>query len=148
MRTTIQSKPVAFIATMLLLSIFWGSCQQQQQKAKPYEATWESLKSHPLPQWFEYAKFGIFIHWGIYSVPAYQSEWYPRYMYTKGHEIYAYHKKQYGPPWEFGYKDFLPQFTAKTGSPNNGQRCLKKQEPVMWYRLPSITMVLPCGIAT
>lgn len=38
--------------------------------AAPYKATWESVDSRPVPAWFDEAKFGIFIHWGVYSVPA------------------------------------------------------------------------------
>ena len=47
----------------------------------PYEAEWESLSAHETPRWFRDAKLGIFIHWGIYSVPAFANEWYSRNMY-------------------------------------------------------------------
>ena len=50
----------------------------------PYKDTWESLGNHPMPDWFVKAKFGIFIHWGVYSVPAFANEWYPRNMYIQG----------------------------------------------------------------
>ena len=65
------------------------------------------------PTWFRDAKFGIFIHWGVYSVPAYGSEWYARFMYQKGSDINKYHEKTYGKLTEFGYKDFIPMFTAE-----------------------------------
>lgn len=42
----------------------------------PYQDTWESLSAYRVPAWYQNAKFGIFIHWGIYSVPAFGSEWY------------------------------------------------------------------------
>lgn len=45
-----------------------------------YKDTWDSLQQYHVPQWYEKAKFGIFIHWGIYSVPAYNNEWYSRNM--------------------------------------------------------------------
>ena len=50
----------------------------------PYKDDWDSLSAHPLPTWFRNAKFGIFIHWGVFSVPAAFSEWYPRHMYREG----------------------------------------------------------------
>ena len=49
--------------------------------AHPYEPTWESLKHYQVPEWYRDAKFGIFIHWGVYCVPAFGNEWYPRNMY-------------------------------------------------------------------
>ena len=49
-----------------------------------YRADWESLKNYEVPEWYKDAKFGIFIHWGAYSVPAFGSEWYPRMMYVEG----------------------------------------------------------------
>ena len=50
-------------------------------EAGTYKDNWDSLSAHPLPEWFRNAKFGIFIHWGVYSVPAFGSEWYSRNMY-------------------------------------------------------------------
>ena len=47
----------------------------------PFLPRWESLEKYEIPAWYKDAKFGIFIHWGVYSVPAYMSEWYPRMMY-------------------------------------------------------------------
>ena len=41
-----------------------------------YEPNWESIDSRPLPQWFDQAKFGIFVHWGVFSVPSFGSEWF------------------------------------------------------------------------
>lgn len=46
-----------------------------------YEPNWTSLKNYTVPEWFKDDKLGIFIHWGIYSVPAFDNEWYPRFMY-------------------------------------------------------------------
>lgn len=81
--------------------------------AGPYGADWESLGGHGVPRWFRDAKFGIFIHWGVYSVPAFGSEWYPRNMYIQGSPEYEHHIKTYGPQKDFGYKDFIPQFRAE-----------------------------------
>lgn len=79
----------------------------------PYDASWESLCHYPVPQWYQDAKFGIFIHWGVYSVPAFSSEWYPRFMYDKERREYEHHIRTYGPQKEFGYKDFIPMFKAE-----------------------------------
>lgn len=81
--------------------------------AGPYQDSWASLSGHPVPAWYQNAKFGIFIHWGIYSVPAYSYEWYPRHMYIPGRKEYEHHVKTYGPVNEFGYKDFIPLFRAE-----------------------------------
>ncbi len=59
----------------------------------PYEPTWESLSVYEVPKWYRDAKFGIFIHWGIYSVPAFGNEWYPRNMYLEGSAEYEHHIK-------------------------------------------------------
>ena len=66
------------------------------------------------PQWYADAKFGIFIHWGLYSMPAFVSEWYSRNMYIQGSPEYEHHIQTYGPQTQFGYKDFIPKFTAST----------------------------------
>ena len=81
----------------------------------PYQPTWTSIRSHELPQWFRDAKFGIYTHWGVYSVPACgpNGTWYPYNMYRPGNPQYDYHCRTYGPPEKFGYKDFIPMFTAE-----------------------------------
>ena len=78
----------------------------------PYQDTWESLSSYCVPKWYQKAKFGIFIHWGIYSVPAFGNEWYSRNMYIQGSPEYEHHIRTYGRHTDFGYKDFLPLFRA------------------------------------
>lgn len=78
-----------------------------------YKDTWESLQQYRVPEWYEKAKFGIFIHWGVYSVPAFGSEWYSRNMYIQGSREYEHHIKTYGPHRDFGYKDFIPMFKAE-----------------------------------
>ena len=77
-----------------------------------YTPTWESVTKHGYPQWFSDAKFGIYAHWGPYSVPAFGNEWYSRNMYQVGHADNEHHRKQYGDLDSFGYKDFVPSFTA------------------------------------
>jgi alpha-L-fucosidase len=80
--------------------------------AGPFSADWESLRRYEIPEWYKDAKFGIFIHWGVYSVPAFGSEWYPRLMYQEGSEENKHEIATYGPLTQFGYKDFIPRFTA------------------------------------
>lgn len=86
-------------------------------QAGPYTDTWESLSFYQVPEWYQKAKFGIFIHWGLYSVPAFGSEWYSRNMYMQGSAEFEHHIKTYGKHTEFGYKDFIPMFTADKFNP-------------------------------
>ena len=82
-----------------------------------FRPDWESLEKYEVPEWYKDAKFGIFIHWGVYSVPAFGSEWYPRDMYREGSEEYKHHIATYGPQDKFGYKDFVPLFKAEHFDP-------------------------------
>lgn len=82
--------------------------------AERYEPTLESLSKHnAAPEWFRDAKIGIYFHWGVYSVPAFGNEWYPRQMHLKNRRENKHHVETYGEPTEFGYADFVPQFTAE-----------------------------------
>jgi len=83
----------------------------------PFRPDWESLKKYETPEWYRDAKFGIFMHWGVYSVPAFGSEWYPRDMYRAGSEEYKHHIATFGPQDKFGYKDFIPMFKAEHFDP-------------------------------
>ncbi|HZO91256.1 MAG TPA: alpha-L-fucosidase [Chthonomonadaceae bacterium] len=85
----------------------------------PYNAAWESLETHTTPEWYQNAKFGIFIHWGVYSVPAFGNEWYPRNMYQQGSKEFQHHVATYGPQDKFGYKDFIPAFRAEKFDPDH-----------------------------
>lgn len=85
----------------------------------PFRDSWESLSAYRVPQWYRNAKFGIFIHWGIYSVPSFGSEWYSRNMYIQGSPEYEHHIKTYGEHRDFGYKDFIPMFTADKFDPDS-----------------------------
>ena len=85
--------------------------QLEQCPEGPYEASWQSIAAHYCtPEWFQDAKFGIFIHWGVYSVPAAGSEWYPKHMYNG---LAKAHKEKWGRQSQFGYKDFIPMFKAE-----------------------------------
>lgn len=81
----------------------------------PFKDDWESLSHYGIPDWYARAKFGLFVHWGVYSVPAFHNEWYSREMYQKGSRTYAHHRKTYDR--DFGYKDFIPQFKAEHYNP-------------------------------
>jgi alpha-L-fucosidase len=83
----------------------------------PYRASWRSLEAYRVPRWFRDAKLGIFIHWGVFSVPAFANEWYSRNMYVKGSLPYEYHRAVYGPQSKFGYKDFIARFTMAKFDP-------------------------------
>ena len=92
----------------------------------PYKDTWESLGSFQVPDWYRNAKFGIFIHWGVYSVPSFANEWYSRTMYIEGTREFEHHVKTYGPHKDFGYKDFIPMFKAEKFSADAWAELFKK----------------------
>ena len=77
-----------------------------------YSLNWDSLKKDA-PEWFRDAKLGLFFHWGPYSVPAFQNEWYSRNMYAKRFPQNVHHVEKYGKLKDFGYKDFIPMFTGE-----------------------------------
>lgn len=79
----------------------------------PYQPTWESIKAnYQVPEWIKDGKFGIFMHFGVYTVPAHGSEWYPHHMYTNP-DFAKWHTEHFGAPDKFGYKDFIPLFKAE-----------------------------------
>ncbi len=80
-----------------------------------YSANWESMAKHnAAPEWFEDSKFGLYFHWGVYSVPAFETEWYPYFLYRNERPEFAkYHEKNYGSLETFGYHDFIPMFKAE-----------------------------------
>ena len=105
--------------------VLLGPLETSPCTAQVYEPTWESLDSRPIPAWFPDAKFGIFIHWGVYSVPAWirvregryasYAEWYYARVIgeLKGDE--DFHARTYGE--DFAYRDFAPMFTAELFDP-------------------------------
>jgi len=132
---------IKLIVTLLfyISLVVWPSVQSQAQvateppdtasefKAKQYpevyQPTWESLAKHGgAPEWLNDAKLGIYFHWGPYSVPAFKTEWYPRWIHIENPKKWGagsreYHIKNYGPVEEFGYHDFIPMFTAEQFDP-------------------------------
>ncbi len=95
------------IFTLLLSLVALGGTAQE------YAPTWESLQKYEVPEWWKNTKFGIYFHWGPYSVPAHKTEWYSIWMYRERHPIREYHEQTYGTLDKFGYKDFIPMFTAE-----------------------------------
>ncbi|MET7683233.1 alpha-L-fucosidase [Streptomyces sp. NPDC005423] len=89
--------------------------------AADYLPTETALSAHQAPYWFQDAKFGIFVHWGVYSVPAWSpvgqeyAEWYWNNLQDPGNAVYAYHRATYGE--DFAYDDFIPLFTAEKFDP-------------------------------
>ncbi|HOY16104.1 MAG TPA: alpha-L-fucosidase [Haliscomenobacter sp.] len=123
-------KPITFIILMLL---GWKSFGQK------FEPVWQSLDQRATPVWFEDAKFGIFIHWGIYSVPAWAttsnadgfgsgySEWYWQRLFAPNLKIHpefvAFHQKNYGTA---SYQDFVQQFKAELFKPEDWARIFEE----------------------
>ncbi|KAK7863562.1 hypothetical protein R5R35_011185 [Gryllus longicercus] len=85
-----------------------------QRVLTQYIPTWESLDSRPLPLWYDEAKFGIFIHWGVYSVPSFESEWFGELWKAKKNSVVSFMNNY---PPNFTYKDFGQQFTAEFYDP-------------------------------
>ena len=92
----------------------------------PFAPTWDSIRTnYSMPDWIRDAKLGIFMHWGIYAVPAHASEWYEKHMYGNP-EITQWHTEHFGPPDKFGYKDFIPMFTAAKWDPDAWAKLFKQ----------------------
>lgn len=77
-------------------------------KKGPFQDTWESLSAFQIPEWYKNGRFGLFIHWGAYAVPATQNEWYPRQMYLKGTKSWEHRVKTYGENGD--YRQVVEQF--------------------------------------
>jgi len=96
-----------------------------------YKPTWESLDSHKMPKWYDDAKLGLSMHWGVYSVPAWApresgisyAEWYGFRMNETGNPTYAYHRENYGE--KFTYDDFIPKWKAEKYNPGQWAKFAK-----------------------
>ncbi len=123
------------IFVLLMIVFFTVEIYSQQE----YSPTWESLDSRLVAPWFADAKFGIFIHWGLYSVPAWgpngtYAEWYQYYLQEKmitygngdftGKETYEYHINKYGE--DFTYYQFAPMFKAELFNPSDWAKLFEK----------------------
>lgn len=92
----------------------------------PYTDTWESLSAYTVPEWYNNMRFGIFIHYGVFAVPAYDNEWYSRNMYEKDSVAYKHHIETFGKHTDFGYKDFIPMFKAEKFDPDRWVKIFKE----------------------
>ena len=102
------------VLSILLIATAIISCTEQPEKK--YTAEWSSLEQvEPVPEWFKDAKFGVYFHWGVYSVPAFASEWYPRNMYIEGNKANLHHTEKYGNPEEWPYHYFITGAEDKQG---------------------------------
>lgn len=122
-----------FKRSLLLTAVAcFGSTAGAQTR---YEATWESLDKRPAPAWYTGAKFGIFIHWGVYAVPSFApvgqySEWYWNALQKgptdkgKPNATWAFHQKTYGE--KFPYADFAPMFRAEMFDPSHWADVFKR----------------------
>ena len=102
--------------TLLILALAFAAINLSAQ----VQPTWESINQRGYPEWFSDAKLGIFIHWGVYSVPAYASkegyaEWYYRGLMTSD-DRKAFQDSIYGK--NFQYEDFVPMFKGELWDPN------------------------------
>lgn len=126
-----SSSLVILALTLLLATVPAATAQSYESKLKErlatvdsvtsrgeFRADWDSLGLYRVPEWYRDAKFGIFIHWSVFSVPAFANEWYSRDMYKQGDAAFQHHVATYGPQSKFGYKDFIPMFTATKFDPN------------------------------
>ena len=97
----------------------------RQAHEGPYRPDWESLRKFEIPQWYKDAKFGVFIHWGVFSVPGIGNEWYPRNMYQQKEPEFQQHIQKYGPQDKVGYKDLIPLFRAEKWDPGDWAELFK-----------------------
>jgi alpha-L-fucosidase len=111
-----KNKLIKFLAVLMLLqAVVLGPVSLQA--ATTYQPTWASVDTHnPAPEWFQDAKFGIYFHWGVFSVPAFANEWYPRNMYNRGSNEYNHHLSVYGDPYaNWPYHNFINGASNKSG---------------------------------
>ncbi|MFE2722605.1 alpha-L-fucosidase [Kitasatospora sp. NPDC059327] len=105
-----------------------------------YTATWSSVNQHPAaPEWFQDGKFGIYSHWGAFSVPAFNNEWYPREMYEAATKANLHHLATYGDPSAWPYHNFIDGARDKAGNFKQFAPSLASQggqwDPDAWARL-------------
>ncbi len=122
----------AWCKSVMVLIVILGV--HSRLNARGYQPTWESLKTAPIPEWIMDAKFGLYTHWGVYSVPAFETNVYGQEMYTprdsrkmpkRGLAVRDHHEANYGSIFEFGYKDFVPMFTAPKFDPAEWAQVMK-----------------------
>ena len=123
-----QAAAPVLTAALLIVGLLARPAAAQDEEGLPFEATYESLGQHEAPAWFHDAKLGIFIHWGVYSVPAWAprgdyAEWYPTGYDEPGTARYRYHNETYGRDVE--YEDFVSGFRAQNWDPERWARLFR-----------------------
>jgi alpha-L-fucosidase len=105
------------MVTRLFLVAIWTILMVTCVVATRYEPNWESIDKRPLPSWYDESKIGIFIHWGVFSVPSLISEWFWYDWKTQNSsKAQKFMKDNYKPDWT--YQDFADQFTAELFNPD------------------------------
>ena len=92
----------------------------------PFKDDWASLSKVKVPDWFASERFGIFVHWGVFTSEEFCNEWYPRGMYVKDSEEWKHHVEKYGPHTETGYKDYVERFKGENFDPKAWMEIFKK----------------------
>lgn len=111
-RGVLAASGIAATAGLLRMSL-----AQAADSPGTYTASWASVDQHPpAPEWFQDSKFGIYYHWGVFSVPAFSNEWYPRRMYIGGEECNTHHSSTYGDPSVWPYHNFIKGARDKAGN--------------------------------
>jgi alpha-L-fucosidase len=109
-----KNKIIFFL--LLLIAGIIGEISAQTSK-QYFQPNFESLeKTSPVPEWFKDAKFGIYFHWGVYSVPAFANEWYPRTMYITGSSENKHHVETYGEISQWPYNNFITGALDRKGN--------------------------------
>lgn len=120
-----QQLRIILIALLFMQAVSAPAQNTVLTKQPKFKPTSESLKHYKVPKWYNDAKFGIYFHWAPFSVAAYKSEWYPKWMYwpadkecpANKRDVREHHIKTWGPLDKFGYKDFIPLFKAEKWDP-------------------------------
>ncbi len=133
------STKISYLFFVLVITGITG-CTSSHSRHQKFQPTFESLeKANPVPEWFKDAKFGIYFHWGVYSVPAFANEWYPRNMYIKGSAENLHHIETFGEPSEWPYNNFMTGAADKQGRFVQFSPKLKSQggqfDPDEWAQL-------------
>lgn len=113
-----MTRAMCLVQFFAYLTVFVVNCVASEVDVRAkYQPTWDSLDKRPLPKWYDQAKVGIFLHWGVYSVPTMGTEWFwTNWRNEKVSSYVEYMTKNFKPG--FTYQEFAPQFTAEHFDPN------------------------------
>ncbi len=144
----IQLLSKKILHSMLMLIVIAGMAGGATAPKKSYEPTWNSLKNYRTPQWLRDGKFGIYTHWGVYSVPAQgpNGTWFANRAYANDQGPQRkYWEATYGPLEKFGYKDLIPMFTGEKFNADEWADLFQKAGAALPDQWRSITTGSPCG---